>query len=140
VVHELLLVDGALLCVLAGALVSARRAWLPRATVALCAVSAVAFWIAGPAGRIATHNVERYEATGRIDTATSAGSAPTPCRRSPGCPWRCTSRRCPGSVAGLRARATAWRARTSLATAHARRWSRLRLPDSRAALESSPAP
>ena len=35
----------------------------------LCGVAAAAFWIADPDRRIATHNVARYEATGRIDTA-----------------------------------------------------------------------
>jgi hypothetical protein len=68
-VHFFLVFGAALFCLLTGALVSGRRAWLPRATVLLCAVSAAAFWIADPDRRIATHNVERYEATGRIDTA-----------------------------------------------------------------------
>ena len=68
-VHAFLLFGGALFCLLVGALVSGRRTWLPRATVVLCGVAATAFWIADPDRRIATHNVERYEATGRIDTA-----------------------------------------------------------------------
>jgi hypothetical protein len=72
-VHFFLLFGGALFCLLAGALVSGRRAWLPRATVLLCAVAAAAFWIADPDRRIAAHNVARYEATGRIDTAYRAG-------------------------------------------------------------------
>ena len=72
-VHFFLLFGAVLFCLLAGALVSGRRAWLPRATVLLCAVSAAAFWIADPDRRIAAHNVARYEATGRIDTDYLAG-------------------------------------------------------------------
>jgi uncharacterized protein DUF4153 len=34
----------------------------------LGALAALAFWVGDPDGRIAAHNVERYEATGRIDT------------------------------------------------------------------------
>ena len=34
----------------------------------LGALAALAFWVSDPDRRIAAHNVERYEATGRIDT------------------------------------------------------------------------
>lgn len=66
-VHALLLFGGALLILVVAALAVGRRAWLPRATVALTAVAALAFWVSDPDRRIAAHNVERYEATGRID-------------------------------------------------------------------------
>jgi len=66
-VHAFLLFDGALFCLVIAALASGRRAWLPRVTVLLCGLSAAAFWIADPDRRIATHNVERFEATGKVD-------------------------------------------------------------------------
>jgi hypothetical protein len=67
-VHGLLLFGGALFALVIAALASGRRAWLARATVVLSALSALAFWVSDPDRRIAAHNVERYEATGRIDT------------------------------------------------------------------------
>jgi len=66
-VHAFLLLDGALFVLVIVALAVGRREWLARATVALCALAALAFWISDPDSRIATHNVERYERTGRID-------------------------------------------------------------------------
>ena len=59
---------------LAGAL--GRVAWLPRATVALSALAVLAFALANPDGRIAAHNVKRFESTGRIDRAYLAQLSP----------------------------------------------------------------
>ena len=67
-VHALLLFGGALFVLVIAALASDRREWLAQATVLLAAVAALAFWVGDPDRRIAAHNVERYEATGRIDT------------------------------------------------------------------------
>jgi hypothetical protein len=64
-VHGLLLFGGALFVLVLGALASGRREWLAQATVVLGALAALAFWVGDPDRRIATHNVERYEATGR---------------------------------------------------------------------------
>lgn len=72
-VHALLLFGGALFVLVVAALASGRRAWLPRATVVLGALAALAFWLGDPEGRIAAHNVERYESTGRIDLPYLAG-------------------------------------------------------------------
>jgi hypothetical protein len=71
--HALLLFGGALFVLVIAALASARRGWLARAAVLLGAAAALAFWAGDPDGRIATHNVERYESTGRLDTAYLAG-------------------------------------------------------------------
>ncbi|MCA1679858.1 MAG: DUF4173 domain-containing protein, partial [Actinobacteria bacterium] len=57
----------ALFVLVVAALASGRREWLAQATVVLGALAALAFWAGDPDRRIATHNVERYEATGRID-------------------------------------------------------------------------
>ena len=67
-VHALLLFGGALFMLVVVALASGRREWLAQATVVLGALAALAFWVGDPDRRIAAHNVERYEATGRIDT------------------------------------------------------------------------
>lgn len=67
-VHALLLFGGALFVLVLAALASGRRDWLARATVVLAALAALAFWVGDPDRRIAAHNVERYEDTGRIDT------------------------------------------------------------------------
>jgi hypothetical protein len=66
-VDAFLLFDAALFVLVVLALASDRRAWLPRATVVLTALAALAFWISDPDRRIATHNIERYESTGSID-------------------------------------------------------------------------
>jgi hypothetical protein len=65
--HAAILWLGALfvLIVAAGALKRTRR--LPRATVALSAAAALAFALANPDARIAEHNLERFEETGKID-------------------------------------------------------------------------
>ena len=64
-VHALLLFGGALFALVIVALAGDRRGWLARATVLLAAGAALAFWLSDPDRRIAAHNVERYEATGR---------------------------------------------------------------------------
>lgn len=66
-VHALLLGTGAIVILVVVALASGRRGWLPRASVGLVATAALAFWVSDPDRRIADHNVDRYEATGRID-------------------------------------------------------------------------
>jgi uncharacterized membrane protein YfcA len=72
-VHALLLFGGALFALVVGALASDRRGWLAQATVLLAAFAGLAFWLGDPDRRIAAHNVERYEATGRIDVRYLAG-------------------------------------------------------------------
>jgi hypothetical protein len=72
-VHALLLFGGGLFVLVVAALASGRRGWLARATVLLSAVAALAFWAGDPDARIAAHNVERYESSGRLDTAYLAG-------------------------------------------------------------------
>jgi len=72
-VHALLWFAGALFVLVIAALASGRRDLLARATVLLCALAALAFWVSDPDRWIATHNVERYERTGRIDTGYLAG-------------------------------------------------------------------
>jgi hypothetical protein len=53
-----------------------RIAWLPRAVVALSAGGLLAFAASDPDHRIAAHNVERYERTGRIDPGVLATLSP----------------------------------------------------------------
>lgn len=72
-VHALLLFGGALFVLLVAALAGGRRDWLARATVVLGALAALAFWVGDPDRRIAAHNVERFQATGRIDTFYLSG-------------------------------------------------------------------
>ena len=67
-VHGLLLFCGVLFGLVVVALATDRRGWLAQATVLLTATAALLFWVSDPDRRIAAHNVERYEATGRIDT------------------------------------------------------------------------
>ena len=55
------------------ALAVGRGGWLPRAIVAVSAVGAVAFAVSNPDGRIAAHNAERFERTGRVDVAYASG-------------------------------------------------------------------
>ncbi len=72
-VHALLLFGGALFVLVIVALAIGRRDWLARATVLLAGVFALAFWVGDPDRRIAAHNVQRYDATGRIDTGYLSG-------------------------------------------------------------------
>ena len=122
-VHALLLFGGALFVLLIAALASGRRGWLGQATVALAALGALAFWAGDPDRRIAAHNVERWEATGRIDTAylsrLSADAVPAllrlppPLRERVLASQRARLARAPDGLAGAnRARA---RARAALA-------------------------
>ena len=66
-VDAFLLFNGALFLLVIAALATGSGAWLPRATVVLVAVGALAFQLSDPDRRIATHNVERFEHTGSID-------------------------------------------------------------------------
>jgi Domain of unknown function (DUF4173) len=87
-VHALLLFGGALFVLVIAALASDRRDWLARATAVLAALAALAFWVGDPDRRIAAHNVERYESTGRIDldylSHLSADAVPALLRLPPG--------------------------------------------------------
>jgi hypothetical protein len=87
-VHALLLFGGALFVLVTIALAIGRRDWLARATVLLGALAALAFWVSDPDRRIAAHNVERYESTGRIDLAylshLSADAVPALLKLPPG--------------------------------------------------------
>jgi len=72
-VHGLLLFGGALFGLVVVALVTGRRGWLAQAAVLLAAFAALLFWVGDPDRWIAAQNVERYEATGKIDTQYVAG-------------------------------------------------------------------
>lgn len=67
-VHALLLFGGVLFGLVVVALATDRRGRLAQATVLAAAAAALLFWVSDPDRRIAAHNVERYESTGRIDT------------------------------------------------------------------------
>jgi hypothetical protein len=58
---------GALFAVVIVAGTANRTAWLPRAVVALSAGGLLAFAAGDPERRIAAHNVDRYERTGKVD-------------------------------------------------------------------------
>jgi hypothetical protein len=58
---------GAVLGLVLAGLALGRTGWLPRALVLLSALGAVAFAVSNPDGRIASRNVDRYLADGRID-------------------------------------------------------------------------
>jgi hypothetical protein len=53
--------------------IAPRAAWLPRATTALTAAAVLAFAISDPDRRIAEHNLDRYERTGRLDESVLRG-------------------------------------------------------------------
>jgi hypothetical protein len=78
--HAAILWLGALFVLVVATGAANRGRWLPRGTVALSAGAALAFALVNPDGRIAAHNVARYEATGRIDRVylhhLSADAAP----------------------------------------------------------------
>jgi hypothetical protein len=63
---------GGLIALMLIAVLSARHEWLPRASVALAAVTAVALTLANPDARIAERNVDRFQQVGRIDVAYNA--------------------------------------------------------------------
>ena len=71
--HALLLFGAAMFALVVVALAIDRREWLPRATVLLAAVGMVAFAAGDPDARIASRNVERFEATGAIDVEYLSG-------------------------------------------------------------------
>ena len=74
--HAAILWLAALFAAVAAAGALHRTAWLPRATVALSALAALAFALANPDARIAERNVARFEATGRIDREYLAKLSP----------------------------------------------------------------
>jgi Domain of unknown function (DUF4173) len=87
-----------------------RAAWLPRALVALSAGGLLAFAASDPDRRIAAHNIERYERTGRIDPGVLATLSPDAAPALAGLPPRlaeCVTRRVrrdlahPDGAAGL---------------------------------------
>ena len=65
--HAAILWLSAVFCVVLAARFSA--AWLPRALIGVTATAVLAFALADPERRIAEHNVERFERTGKIDVA-----------------------------------------------------------------------
>ena len=67
---------GAVLVLVLAAVPAGRTAWLPRAVVAVSAAGALAFALSDPDGRIAQHNVDRFERSGRIDLPYLAGLGP----------------------------------------------------------------
>jgi uncharacterized protein DUF4153 len=73
------------LVLIAGA--TRRTTWLPRATVALTAAAMLAFALSNPERRVADHNIDRYEDTGRLDRrvlrSLSADASPTLARLPP---------------------------------------------------------
>jgi hypothetical protein len=89
-----------------------RARWLPRAVVALSATGMLAFAVSDPDRRIAEHNVDRFQRTGRIDTRVllhlSADAAPA-LRRLPArleactTAWRRRELAEPDGLAGLNA-------------------------------------
>jgi hypothetical protein len=76
VAHAAILWLGAVFAILLLAGATGRTAWLPRATVALTGAAVLAFALADPDRRIAEHNVDRYQRTGRIDTDFLASLSP----------------------------------------------------------------
>jgi len=83
--HGAILWLGAVFALIAAAGAANRTRWLPRATVALSALAALAFVLSNPDGRIADRNLARFEATGRIDDSylehLSPDAAPALARR-----------------------------------------------------------
>jgi hypothetical protein len=63
---------GGLILLMLGAVLARRHDWLPRASVALTAMTAVALTVANPDARIAQRNVDRFEEVGRIDVPYNA--------------------------------------------------------------------
>ena len=113
-VHALLLFGGALFVLVLVALASDRRGWLAQATVLLAAFASLAFWVSDPDRRIAAHNVERYAATGRIDTELPrAAERRRGARARCGCRRRCASARSLASARGSPASPMVSPARTS---------------------------
>jgi uncharacterized protein DUF4153 len=63
---------GGVITLMLVAVLSGRHEWLPRASVALTAVTAVALTLANPDARIAERNVDRFEQVGRMDISYNA--------------------------------------------------------------------
>ena len=72
-VDAFLLCGAALFVLVIVALAIDRRGWLPRATVLLGAVAALAFAISDPDRRVAERNVDRFAATGSVDVDYLSG-------------------------------------------------------------------
>ena len=106
--HAIILWLGALFALVVVALAIRRAGWLPRAAVAISAAAMLAFGLSDPDRRVAANAVERYEDSGRIDTACSPGSALMQ-RRS----WRGCRRGSRAWYGATSARPAAWWARTS---------------------------
>jgi hypothetical protein len=119
VAHAQILWLGGLFVLVLAAGAAGRAAWLPRGVVALSAVTALAFAVSNPDGRIAERNAERYARTGGIDVEyladLSPDAAPALAELPPGLA-ECATRRMraelarPDGLAGLnrgRARARA---------------------------------
>jgi hypothetical protein len=66
---------GALFCLVLAARAGA-AAWLPRAAVAVTAGAVLVFGLSDPDRRIADRNIDRYERTGKLDTAYLATLGP----------------------------------------------------------------
>jgi hypothetical protein len=83
--HAALLFLGVVFCLILASRGAA--AWLPRAMVAATAAAVLTFALADPERRIAEHNVERYERTGKIDMPylTELGPDATPALAGFGC-------------------------------------------------------
>jgi hypothetical protein len=71
----ILWLGGLFVLVLAAGAVGHGR-WMPRAVVALSAAGMLAFAFSDPDRRIADHNVDRFERTGRIDTSVLVTLSP----------------------------------------------------------------
>ena len=81
---------GAVLVLVIATLATGRAGWLPRALVLVSACGAVAFAAINPDGRIASRNVDRYLAGGRIDayylsTLSADAAVPLTRLRNPEC-------------------------------------------------------
>ena len=75
--HGAILWLGGLFVLVAAAGALRQAAWLPRATVALSAVAALAFVLANPDARIAEHNIDALRATtGKLDRTYLAAPQP----------------------------------------------------------------
>ena len=87
VAHAQILWLGAVLLLALAAVPAGRAGWLPRAVVAVSAAGALAFALSDPDGRIAQHNVDRFERSGRLDlpylAGLSADAAPALARLPP---------------------------------------------------------
>ena len=65
--HGAILWLGGLFVLVLAAGLARRAGWLPRAAVAFTGLAVLAFALADPDRRIAEHNVDRYERTGKLD-------------------------------------------------------------------------